>query len=124
MRLNASQIEAIKQEAGHFFGARAGVWLFGSRVDDRQRGGDIDLYVRPGTGDAYLDKLNRMEKIGVPPSVDEWLGMREMRQALPHDSPEDSELQVAMLNRAIAAADRFAEILHHAKVFAARYARC
>lgn len=31
MRLSAGQVE-IKQEAEHFFGARAAVWLFGSRV--------------------------------------------------------------------------------------------
>jgi len=52
MRLSSSQIEAIKQEAEHYFGALAEVWLFGSRVDDRQRGGDVDLYVRATTNDA------------------------------------------------------------------------
>lgn len=38
MRLSYSQIEAIKQETEHFFGAQAEVWLFDSRVGDNQRG--------------------------------------------------------------------------------------
>ncbi len=52
MRLSTDQIEAIKQETTHFFGADARVWLFGSRVDDAGRGGDVDLYVQSGMSDA------------------------------------------------------------------------
>jgi len=52
MRLNPEQVKAIKQETEHFFGARAEVWLFGSRVDDAAKGGDIDLYICPGISNA------------------------------------------------------------------------
>ena len=38
MRLSTSQIEAIKQEAEHYFGATAQVGLSDLRVDDNQRG--------------------------------------------------------------------------------------
>src|ERR1019366_1189870 len=38
MRLSSVQVEAIKQETEHFFDAQSEVWLFGSRVDDNQRG--------------------------------------------------------------------------------------
>jgi MSHA pilin protein MshC len=56
MRLSTVQIEAIKQETEHFFGAQADVWLFGSRVDDKQRGGDVDMYVKSGK----FVRVNRM----------------------------------------------------------------
>ena len=54
MRLSTSQIEAIKQEAEHFFGVGAQVWLFGSRVDDTKKGGDIDLYVETDAVEVIL----------------------------------------------------------------------
>jgi MSHA pilin protein MshC len=38
MRLSTSQIVAIKQEAGYCSGIGAQVWLFGLRLDDKQRG--------------------------------------------------------------------------------------
>jgi MSHA pilin protein MshC len=38
MHLSSIQVEAIKQEIEHFFGAQAEVWLFGSRVDNNQHG--------------------------------------------------------------------------------------
>jgi len=81
----------------------------------------LELTKEQGDLDAYLDKLNRLEKIGALPSVDEWLALREMRNAFAHDYPEDSELQAAILNRAFVAADRLLEILQHVQKFAARY---
>ena len=48
MRLSTSQIDDIKQVAKATFGSEVGVWLFGSRLDDAQKGGDVDLYVEAG----------------------------------------------------------------------------
>jgi predicted nucleotidyltransferase len=45
MRLTDTQVRIIKTQAAECFGPNAHVWLFGSRVDDDARGGDIDLYV-------------------------------------------------------------------------------
>ena len=45
MRLTPAEIAAIKAAARQAFGATAVVRLFGSRVDDSRRGGDIDLHV-------------------------------------------------------------------------------
>ena len=45
VRLAPQQVRLIRAAAADIFGAEAGVWLFGSRVDPDQRGGDIDLYI-------------------------------------------------------------------------------
>ncbi len=45
MRLQAQQIHTIKEQISAVFGADAAVWLFGSRVNDDQAGGDIDIFV-------------------------------------------------------------------------------
>lgn len=45
MRLSAEEVAAIKDAARAAFGESAVVRLFGSRVDDAERGGDIDLHV-------------------------------------------------------------------------------
>ncbi|WP_201353907.1 nucleotidyltransferase domain-containing protein [Hydrogenimonas urashimensis] len=45
MRLKPWEVDAIKACLKESFGERARVYLFGSRVDDAKRGGDIDLYI-------------------------------------------------------------------------------
>lgn len=45
MRLSKEAMETIKQTAREVFGPGVSVVLFGSRVDDSDRGGDIDLLV-------------------------------------------------------------------------------
>ena len=43
MRLTPDQIAIIRQSTALLAGKAARVWLFGSRVHDDQRGGDVDL---------------------------------------------------------------------------------
>ena len=47
MRLNVAQIEIIKKSIRQFFGIDTHVYLFGSRVYDDKKGGDIDLLLIP-----------------------------------------------------------------------------
>ena len=46
MRLNKNEIKIIIQNAKKIFGDNVKVYLFGSRVDDTKKGGDIDLYIQ------------------------------------------------------------------------------
>ena len=45
MRLTDQEVASIKAAAREAFGETAVVRLFGSRVDDSLRGGDIDLHI-------------------------------------------------------------------------------
>ena len=57
MRLTESQIKVIKTTISDIFGKDSSVYLFGSRVDDKARGGDIDLLVQSDyEGRAVLEK--------------------------------------------------------------------
>ena len=58
MRLTPHQADAIKRTAQRVLGTPARIWLFGSRSDDRRRGGDIDLLIET---DAVIP--NRAEAI-------------------------------------------------------------
>jgi predicted nucleotidyltransferase len=76
MRLTAEQITVIKQNTALIFGKNAHVFLFGSRVDNSKKGGDIDLFIelideveRPIVKILYLNGLLQqalgMQKIDI-----------------------------------------------------------
>jgi len=57
MRLSPTEIKTIRQVAQQNFGTDVSIWLFGSRVDDTQRGGDVDLYMEPTQENTFLSEL-------------------------------------------------------------------
>ncbi|MCF6218695.1 MAG: nucleotidyltransferase domain-containing protein [Gammaproteobacteria bacterium] len=63
MRLTQSQVLAIKSIIQHSLGSASEVWLFGSRVNDSARGGDIDLYVETDQPCGLQKKLRLITKI-------------------------------------------------------------
>ncbi len=62
MRLKKSEIDAIKS-AINKYDNNAKVFLFGSRVDDSKKGGDIDLLI-------ISDKIKLDEKLKIETSLD------------------------------------------------------
>jgi predicted nucleotidyltransferase len=66
MRLTTSEISAIREEIGRL-DARAEVYLYGSRVDDTARGGDVDLLVVSDTlgfRDVLRLRMRILDRIG------------------------------------------------------------
>lgn len=109
MRLSDDEIRAIEQAAKEAFPPGTGIYLFGSRLDDQARGGDIDLLVEPQTAWPMRNRLNRLEKLGFL-DVTQWLAWREVRNRLAHEYPDQPEIRFAALLAAIDASKSLAEL--------------
>lgn len=81
----------------------------------------LELTKEPGEFTTFIDKLNRLEKIGAIESADDWLNLREVRNTFAHDYPQDPEERAALLNHAFDAAQQLLHALDHAEQFASRY---
>jgi len=55
VRLTETDIFIIKEAFNKIF-QKGDIFLFGSRVDDSKRGGDIDLFIKTNHKDKILDK--------------------------------------------------------------------
>jgi len=56
VRLEEWEINEIKRSLREVFGENAKVYLFGSRIDDKKKGGDIDLFVEADNIDYEKEK--------------------------------------------------------------------
>ncbi|MCX6150747.1 MAG: nucleotidyltransferase domain-containing protein [Ignavibacteriales bacterium] len=67
MRLNEFEKGIIKNTAKEIFGEDTEIFIFGSRVDDTLKGGDIDIYLKCLNKENLLDKkikyLIKLEKL-------------------------------------------------------------
>jgi len=90
MRLSTDQIYAIRQAATFVFGQGTSVWLFGSRVDDAKKGGDIDLLVCPQShtaSEASEGDKGFMQKIKMLTLLERHLGERKVDLVV--EQPQD-----------------------------------
>jgi hypothetical protein len=81
----------------------------------------IELTHEEGELTTFIDKLNRLEKIGALDSVEQWLKLREMRNQFAHEYPDDPEIQSALLNKAFGMASQLLQCLDHVVCFAVKY---
>ena len=56
MRLTEFEVKSIITNTKIFFGSEAKIYLFGSRIDDCKKGGDIDLYITPANIEDLFQK--------------------------------------------------------------------
>ena len=88
MRLTGKQQKEILRTAAEVFGADATVTLFGSRVDDGDRGGDIDLMITTG-----VDSITaRSKKIRFLVLLKQRIGDRRLDVILRTPDSRDQEI--------------------------------
>jgi len=63
MRLTDAQVKAIQDNFFVSFMEGDKIWLFGSRVDDSKKGGDIDLYIETNYSDLFIVTKKEIEFI-------------------------------------------------------------
>jgi predicted nucleotidyltransferase len=63
MRLSQAQRETLRRQVTAFLGNGAELFLYGSRLDDGRRGGDVDLLVRTTEPVDALDQAKLQMKL-------------------------------------------------------------
>lgn len=68
----------------------------------------------------FIEKLQRLERLGAVRSAADWKLLRELRNALAHEYPDAPELQAAWLNRLMSSIPTLLGMAQLAQAFALR----
>jgi len=71
--------------------------------------------------ESFFDKLNRLEKLQVIPSVTDWIGLRELRNFATHEYPDAPEQNAANLNQIHSALPALRSALEQASSYAQKH---
>ncbi len=97
MRLSTFQVKVIKNTLGQVFGQSAQIYLFGSRVDDQKKGGDIDLFVDTKENIPYQEFLSKtLHAVGL---IQRQIGEQKIDLVVSDGSLQQESLPVIQLAR-------------------------
>ena len=71
---------------------------------------------------SFIDKLNKLEKLNIINSVEEWKVMRQVRNHLAHEYPDKPELTADNLNKAYQAGEKLLDCLEKIRTFSETHA--
>lgn len=69
----------------------------------------------------FLDKLNRLEKLGAIPSTTQWIELRDLRNMAMHEYPDAPRLNAANLNRVFDNVGTLEATLRQAEAYAIKH---
>ena len=92
MRLTQQQVSTIIDTTQAVAGANSGVWLYGSRLDDSRRGGDIDLMVESNP------PVNLLQRVRIKIALEAKLNRPVDVLALKEGATASPFTQIAMAN--------------------------
>ncbi|MHB9118254.1 MAG: nucleotidyltransferase family protein [Burkholderiales bacterium] len=82
MRLTQEQTQLITHTVSRWVGERADVYLFGSRLNDSAKGGDVDLLIEADTSLSLIEraqiKMELESRLGMPVDI-----VSQVRNAVP-----------------------------------------
>ncbi|MCI0548478.1 MAG: nucleotidyltransferase domain-containing protein [Candidatus Rokubacteria bacterium] len=97
MRLEPGEIEAIRAAVREVFGGGATVRVFGSRVREDLRGGDIDLFIEVEAGQASIASEQRLRDRIAPAVEDLRIDIRVHERGAPYTPVERIALREGIL---------------------------
>ena len=81
----------------------------------------LEITEEPMDSSAFIDKLNKLEKLEVIPSTEQWLEFRNTRNRFTHDYPEDSEKNSDVFNKAFSEASELLKIYDDIKQYIKKF---